>query len=473
MNPSELECRILSLLDGQLPPEQVEELEAHLRADKMALQTYFKLVQLHSALDYKFSQAPPKHVLVDKILAAQKRRIARGSLLAAAALLVLSGFAMWMILAPVRAVELGSIQTSSGAAFSLTYEGDGEAPEAGVFGEGSRLRLTEGSMEGVFKSGVRFVAIAPLDMLVVSKNTTKLEQGRVWFKVPAAAVGFTVLTAKLNVVDLGTDFGVVSSSDLGQEVHVFKGSVEVTAGDDEARKQTLLAGSARKLGKAGELVEITADPSLFQTALVESRDISVVNHSFEVDVVPRDGNPATRDNQGDDYVRDLVPSGWGQFSDGQGNTSEGWGIASTASDSYFRDILIATPDADLNDQSFFSAGRDIYQVLTERLKPNTTYILSVDVGDWRAGKKYDGAPGKPEIRLGVGAESGKGLLTAVEIDFPQQIDGQWVRWTATYTTGAAPKELDQLLRVELIGAGHMSWYDCVRLKVVHASSSSR
>ncbi|MBT8044931.1 MAG: FecR family protein, partial [Verrucomicrobiae bacterium] len=228
MKPSELENRILSLLDGQLPPEEVKQLEAHLRADKSALQAYFKLVQLHNALDYKYSQAPSKHILIDKILAAQKRRNVMGSLIAAAALLMLAGFAMWMVLAPDRAVEIGTIQTSSKAAFTVSYEGDAEAPEAGTLAEGSRLRLSEGSMEGVLKNGIRFVAIAPMDMLVVSEDTMKLEQGRVWFEVSSSASGFTVKTAKLDVVDLGTEFGVVSAKDLGQEVHVFKGSVEVT-----------------------------------------------------------------------------------------------------------------------------------------------------------------------------------------------------------------------------------------------------
>ena len=470
MTPSELETRILRLLDGELPPAEAAELEAVLLADEAARATYEEFVLLHNALESRFaaSQEIVQMGLLPKarFVGDPPRRPGRYSGIAAAASLAISAVTMWSILAPRAAVEVASLRTTPGAVLSVSHDGEGEAPEGGQLAVGSVVDLTEGTLEGTFKSGVRMVAEAPCRLKILTEDSVALERGKAWFRVPQPAAGFNVRTADMMVVDLGTEFGMVATTGEAHEIHLLQGSVEVSSLLGKAGRATLSAPAARRLEGDGSFQKIEPNASIFETELRQSREVTIRNHSFEEDLIARDGSRSTKESGVDDYIRDLVPVGWADFSEPRGMVAPGWGIASTAGDSFFGEILAPTPDDDANDQAYFSGERDICQIVTERLQPNTTYKLSVDVGDWLAEKGYDGAPGRPEIRLGTGSNAGEGLLTPKTTHFPEQIDGGWVRWTATYETGPAPPQAGEPLRVELIGAGRMSWYDRVRLQAV-------
>ena len=469
MSQNDLESRILDLLDGNLAAGEAAELEALLLRDEGARETYLALVAIHNGLESRFTAASTVQQMsiipIDRLVAAQQRRVIRGSLIAAAAILVISAVSMWMILAPKTPATVATLRTTSDALVSLSYEGDGEAPEGNTLVAGSRLRLTHGTMEGSFKNGARLVAEAPCDLRVISDKEVSLESGRAWFLVPPEAKGFTVDTRQLTVVDLGTEFGVASAIGGSDEAHVIKGTIEVTARHHPADKKLLKKGEALRTGPDGQLIGIKPNPSQFETKTTETRAIGIANHSFEEDVIPRDGKRATKTTGNDDYNKDLVPSGWTRFDDGEGDKSLAGGIISTANDSFFNQVLAPTPDGDPNDQTFYSAERDLFQVLSEKLQPNSTYVLSVDIGDWLKVQGYDGAPGNPGIHLGTGGRPGEALLTASATDFPTRIDGRWVRWTATYQTGPKPKAAGQPLRVELTSGSRMAWFDNVCLSV--------
>ena len=466
MKDADFETRVLTLLDGQLSPEEAARLEQDLLASEKARETYEQLVLLHNALESRFEVKPVVQntavIPMERLVTDQQRRVVKFSLLAAAALLVISGVVMWLILAPQRVQQLGYIRTSEGSVYSLTYEGEGPAPEGNLLAKGAVIRLQEGSLEGVFDNGARLVAEAPCVLRILAEGRVAQDLGRTWFHVPPAASGFTVQTPEIVAVDLGTEFGVFSNPEGRDEVHVINGSVEVTARLGTNTRETLAAGSAREVDADGRLLEIAVAESRFRKTISGIRRIGIVNHSFEDDVLPRDGDPATKETGRDDYDKSMIPSGWEGFDDGDGGTEGARGVLSTAEDSFFRELLAATPDADENDQVYYSAARDIYQVLPDTLEANSTYVLTVDIGD-REETGKGGSPGNPGFRLGFGSAPGEGLLKAVSVDRPDQEDGLWVSWSATFKTASAPEGLGQPLRIELTSGSQVATFDCVRL----------
>ena len=92
-----------------------------------------------------------------------------------------------------------------------------------------------------------------------------MRQGRAWFQVPPEAIGFEVITPEIKVIDLGTEFGIITDlSDLkGDEVHVFKGKVEVQSRFGRKKKETLRAGKARITHFTGKLIPTAIDHKAF------------------------------------------------------------------------------------------------------------------------------------------------------------------------------------------------------------------
>jgi len=86
--------------------------------------------------------------------------------------------------------------------------------------------------------------------------------------VPQAAQGFTLLSADIEMVDLGTEFGVEVAPRRETQVHVFDGKVELYPPDTQRAAENrieLLAGSGRRIERSGKSSPITADPQAFVT----------------------------------------------------------------------------------------------------------------------------------------------------------------------------------------------------------------
>ncbi len=196
--------------------------------------------------------------------------------------------------------------------------------------------------------------------------------------------------------------------------------------------------------------------------------IAIQNHSFETDVIPRDGNTGTVGDGTDDFDASIVPAAWTSFDDGRGDPDGAatWrrGIVSTAPDSFFSASLAATPDTDANDQTFYTAAGDICQVLSATLQADTAYTLTVDIGD-RDAAGAGGEVGTLEINLGTGATPGQNILaTLTNTGSPATVNGGWVTWTLEFTTTTATPGLGDPLRIELTTNTNVGWFDNVRLE---------
>ncbi len=101
------------------------------------------------------------------------------------------------------------------------------------------ISLLEGLATLEFDSGARVTLEAPATVQILDRMHCRLIEGAVTAEVPEPAHGFTIDTADLKIVDLGTRFGVTSSALGNSQVRVFEGEVDVLRrGGGEVRRLT-------------------------------------------------------------------------------------------------------------------------------------------------------------------------------------------------------------------------------------------
>jgi hypothetical protein len=138
------------------------------------------------------------------------------------------------------------------------------------------LRLESGLAQVVFYSGARVVIEGPTELRLVSPVEAFCPKGRLLLEVPPAARGFRLKTPQLNVVDLGTSFGIDATGSR-TEVHVFKGKVEFSAGT--AAKQSLGEGRAAVVGGNALPRLMAANSSVF-TPMFEFQQRSLASEAY-------------------------------------------------------------------------------------------------------------------------------------------------------------------------------------------------
>ncbi|MGB0766816.1 MAG: FecR domain-containing protein [Phycisphaeraceae bacterium] len=130
----------------------------------------------------------------------------------------------------------------------------------------------------------------------------------------ASSKGFVVGTPHMDVVDLGTRFGVEVTRGVGSEVHVFDGVVRAeraAIGSAAPQRQTLTAGQAIRANEDASdamLVRIPATPHRFTQGTAKNTETTLrvgdtggglVSGDIDPDwqIVAVDGNPVTEDTE--------------------------------------------------------------------------------------------------------------------------------------------------------------------------------
>lgn len=259
MNPETDEDRIWQLFDGELAPEEFAKLERSLEDCPEARARFLDQAEFHSLLGQKYSipesvaRSMKGVVSADRLVRRERRRSANRSILAAAAAIVLIGL-VFKIIFVKEPGPLVTFQTSEDALFSVSHlAASDKTPPPGSMEEGSRLLLMQGAIELKLASGVTALVEAPADLTLQTENRLQQTRGRIRFQVPEEAVGFQVLTPDLLVTDLGTEFGVLASPENPDEVHLFRGKVEVAHRHGLKKTELLTGPVARVAGPAGRL----------------------------------------------------------------------------------------------------------------------------------------------------------------------------------------------------------------------------
>src|SRR5262249_4116694 len=132
---------------------------------------------------------------------------------------------------------------------------------------GKTLRLERGLAEVAFDRGARVILQGPAGLELLSPNSARLLYGTLTARVPPSAGGFTVLSPRGKVVDLGTEFGLSVVPGGPTTVTVFKGLVEAFP---------LGAGNAKQKG-----VTIHQD----ETAQIDGRTVALESAGADGDAV--------------------------------------------------------------------------------------------------------------------------------------------------------------------------------------------
>lgn len=142
------------------------------------------------------------------------------------------------------------------------------------------LELQSGVVEIAFNSGARVFLEGPAKLSVESENRAFLEAGNLTAEVNSHSTGFTINTPRMNIVDIGTRFGVKVDDTGDTEVHVMEGEVEASRSGGNAvevllREGLALRADSRPLSSmtpipyAGDQFVLTAGPSPSETPAIQ------------------------------------------------------------------------------------------------------------------------------------------------------------------------------------------------------------
>ena len=108
-------------------------------------------------------------------------------------------------------------------------EAKNECRETGSAKANSRLEVGLARLD--FRNGATVTLQGPAEFEILSTDKCNPEQWNPHGVHTESAVGFEVLTPAMDVVDLGTAFGVSVGADGETDVCVFEGEVEVSLSD--------------------------------------------------------------------------------------------------------------------------------------------------------------------------------------------------------------------------------------------------
>jgi hypothetical protein len=120
-----------------------------------------------------------------------------------------------------------------------------------------RLKFEAGLLTLRFRSGATVTFRGASSIQIKSDMLVRLERGQATAQVPHWAKGFTIETADVKVVDLGTQFGVMAGGESATDVVIFEGEVDVkpTGGSGNVQRR-LVQGQAARIDSGGSLSRI-------------------------------------------------------------------------------------------------------------------------------------------------------------------------------------------------------------------------
>jgi hypothetical protein len=258
------------LLSGTLSHREREQLAARLHAAPAARRLYVEHLMLHGMLQWEFASSAG--VVAEGALGRRAARwpaLARNLVrvgLAAAAVLMIAAVGLWRYGPWAPVAVLRDVQGAS-------WTGTERQPGVGAGLGAQTLRLAAGVAELGFRGGAAVILQGPAELQLISATRARLLSGRMVARAPDGAHGFTIEAGGMDIVDLGTEFGVVNNNGAA-EVQVFEGVVEagVRGAALEARSR-LGIGQAARLGDGAAVVEAVGfSTSGFMRAMASELD---------------------------------------------------------------------------------------------------------------------------------------------------------------------------------------------------------
>ncbi|WP_404305307.1 LamG-like jellyroll fold domain-containing protein [Neorhodopirellula lusitana] len=127
-----------------------------------------------------------------------------------------------------------------------------------------------GLLQLEFYGGTTVVAEGPASLDILSDSRVACHSGRLRVQVPEPARGFVVMAPSVELVNVGTEFGIDVEADGTTEVHVFDGNLELYDANSDRNIKTrreLEAGNAVAVQPNGELKPIRVRETEFATPI--------------------------------------------------------------------------------------------------------------------------------------------------------------------------------------------------------------
>jgi ferric-dicitrate binding protein FerR (iron transport regulator) len=289
-NPQHKRSRVITLtsllLDGDISHQEVCELNSLLRDDPQAIEEYASFADIHillSVTEHNAAHASADGAVVAPAreamcIAAQRplransgsrQRIIRAS--------IVTVVAASLIIAAM--LSLRNVNARSGGGVARIVKEDN--PVWNVQSEnvadlnrlyiGQEIQLKSGGLLIEFENGAQVALDAPTCFQLLAQDRCLLSAGRLTASVPLQARGFTVETSLVEIVDLGTKFGVIVTDHQGVEAHVFEGRVRVAGRAKGPNFQDTVLSSGKALqisAKSENYLRIAADRGKFSRAFL-------------------------------------------------------------------------------------------------------------------------------------------------------------------------------------------------------------
>jgi hypothetical protein len=135
---------------------------------------------------------------------------------------------------------------------------------------GTQVALASGMVKVTYDCGAEVVLEGPCDFWLHSPMVGYLNSGRITANVPRRAFTFAILSPHVDMVDLGTSFGVDIGANGRTELHVFEGEVLCSEPNRDAaagRARTSPIGSAAgertfRLDRSPPVIHVTAQNAM-------------------------------------------------------------------------------------------------------------------------------------------------------------------------------------------------------------------
>lgn len=279
--------------DGSIGQEELEQLQITLKQNRAARRTYFAYMGVHAGIHGEVAAKAYLQTVVPAFCndsnwsdpgamsgpqASFKRvfgmRRSRFALAAIAAGVMFVAAYFWILHSPQDTKVVSSAtradRTKSSAVlahvvletadckWSLDYHSD--ASRSDIYG-GDMIRVAQGKMRLTYDNGTVLTLHGPALYEVISNMRGRALLGKLTAKIAKGAEGFSVLTPRATVIDLGTELGIEVDDAGATDVVVFEGSVDLNyrledGGTEQQRR--LVTGEAMRLDAYGTISRIVS-----------------------------------------------------------------------------------------------------------------------------------------------------------------------------------------------------------------------
>ncbi|MCR9200253.1 MAG: hypothetical protein NXI04_16585 [Planctomycetaceae bacterium] len=280
-------------------PEQLAEISRHLLMSDQLSQYEDELrsdERFQAAIATRLEAAADERRFIDRVVSSARSEVAeQESVTSPTAQPTLRGLSGWIAAAVAVIVLVGVWLNRPDSSTPLGSPSDGPVAAAdepsdrgvavltrasGLVGDNigalvpgatippGELSWQAGLLQLEFYGGATVIAEGPASLEILDDARVICRSGRLRAHVPEPARGFVVLAPTVELVDLGTEFGIDVATNGSTEVHVFDGKVELYEARSNRDRQTrreLNAGDAVALNPDGHAQSIAPRSEDFVT----------------------------------------------------------------------------------------------------------------------------------------------------------------------------------------------------------------